>query len=245
VYPKKIGKRLENWQLIQMCFQSSVGKMNWKQDRSIKKGNIMNKTAFVISIVLTTFILMAVGGIAYAVLAAGQAPVTASSPTAAPLATSDSTGQQAVQQELQQVLNEREAAYQQMIAEANTRLEQAQQQQQALEAQLAALQAPTSNQAVEPQATTISPEDAAAIASKYWGQSSVYTVEVVPVRGENMYQVTFSSGDVVFVDMNGQVAGAITATQLASLNVQSQSSSRGGSASGGGYEEHENESGDD
>jgi SOS-response transcriptional repressor LexA len=208
--------------------------MIWKQYKPIKKGNIMNKTAFVISITLTTFILMAVGGIAYAVRAAGQAPVTASSATAAPLAASDPAGQQA----LQQALNEREAAYQQMIAEANTRLEQAQQQQQALEAQLAALQAQPSNPVVETQATSVTPQDAAAIASNYWGSTSVYSVEVVSVKGANMYQVTFSSGDLVFVDMNGQIAGAITATQLASLNVQP--SSRG--TSGG---EHEYEGDDD
>jgi hypothetical protein len=203
----------------------------------------MNKTAFVISIALTTFVLMAVGGIAYAVRASSQAPAAASSPTAAPSVTSDPAGQQAVPQELQQALNEREAAYQQMIAEANARLEQAQQQQKALEDQLAALQAPSSNPTVEAQATTITPEDAAAIASNYWGQTSIYTVEVVPVKGENMYQVTFSSGDLVFVNMNGQVAGAISAKQLASLNVQSQSSNRG--TSSGAYVEHENESGDD
>jgi hypothetical protein len=190
----------------------------------------MNKTAFVISIALTTFVLMAVGGIAYAVRAAGQTTVTASSATAAPLTASDPAEQQA--------LNEREAAYQQMIAEANTRLEQAQQQQQALEAQLAALQAQPSNPVVETQATSVTPEDAAAIASNYWGLTSVYSVEVVSVKGENMYQVTFSSGDLVFVDMNGQIAGAITATQLASLNVQVGSRE----ASGG---EHEYEGDDD
>jgi uncharacterized membrane protein len=194
----------------------------------------MNKTAFIISIALTTFILIAVGGIAYAVQASSRAQTASIPATAAPQAASEPVDQQA----LQQALNDREAAYQQMIAEANTRLEQAQQQQQALEAQLADLQAQSSNPTAEPQAAGITPEDAAAIASQYWGQTSIYAVEVVSVKGENMYQVTFSSGDLVFVDINGQVAGAITAQQLGNVNVQA---SGHGSSEG----EHEHEGGDD
>jgi SOS-response transcriptional repressor LexA len=194
----------------------------------------MNKTAFIISIALTTFILIGVGGIAYAVQASSRIQATSIPATAAPQTASESVDQQA----LQQAINDREAAYQQMIAEANTRLEQAQQQQQALEAQLTALQAQSSTPTAEPQAAGITPEDAAAIASKYWGQTSIYSVEVVSVKGENMYQVTFSSGDLVFVDVNGQVTGAITAKQLASLNVQS-------SSHGFSDGEHEYEGNDD
>jgi len=83
----------------------------------------MNKTAFVISIVLTTFVLMAVGGIAYATRASNQ-PQEESIASPAPIDPA------LVDPALQQALNEREAAYQQMIAEANARLEQSQQQQQ-------------------------------------------------------------------------------------------------------------------
>ena len=188
----------------------------------------MNKTAFVISIALTAFVLMAVGGIAYAVRAADQSQAADSSPTAVPVVTTDPA--------VQQALNDREAAYQQMIAEANARLEQAQLQQLALESQLAAVQAQSSNLTIEPQPASVTPEEAAAIASNYWGLTSVYTVEMVTVKGENFYQVTFSSGDLVFVSLDGEVAGAISATQLASLNVQP------GRASGGEHEEvHDND----
>ena len=183
----------------------------------------MNKTAFVISIALTAFVLMAVGGIAYAVRAADQSQAADSSPTAVPVVTTDPA--------VQQALNDREAAYQQMIAEANARLEQAQLQQLALESQLAAVQAQSSNLTIEPQPASVTPEEAAAIASNYWGLTSVYTVEMVTVKGENFYQVTFSSGDLVFVSLDGEVAGAISATQLASLNVQP------GRASGGEHED--------
>jgi hypothetical protein len=178
----------------------------------------MNKTAFVISIALTTFVLMAVGGIAYAVRAAGQAEAAGSLPTTIPAAVIDPVA--TIDAAALQALNDRETTYQQMIAEANARLEQAQQKQQALESQLATLQAQANNQTTAAQETAITPEDAASIASNYWGLTSVYSVEVVTVQGENFYQVTFSSGDLVFVDMQGKVAGAITATQLASLNPQ-------------------------
>jgi cell pole-organizing protein PopZ len=185
----------------------------------------MNKTAFVISTALTAFVLLVVGGIAYAVRASASTQTTANSPAMVLEATPDPA--------LEAVLNEREAAYQQMIAEANARLEQAQQQQQALEAQLASLQAQAAPAAALPQTTAITPEEAASIASNYWGLDSVYTVETALVKGETLYQVTFSSGDLVFVSLDGQIAGAIRATQLASLSAQPSRSA------GESWEEHE------
>ena len=167
----------------------------------------MNKTAFIISVVLTTFVLMAVGGIVYALRATEKAQAAVSSP--ANSVTDLSAG--SVDPALEQALSEREAAYQQMIAEANARLEQAQQQQQALQSQLAALQ--TNSQAAAAQ-TTFAPEQVATIASNFLGNTSVYSVETVTVRGESIYKVTFSSGDIVYIDMNGQVVGSEAAPQV-------------------------------
>lgn len=190
----------------------------------------MNKTAFVISTALTAFVLMVVGGITYAVRASAQTQAAASSPAMVLQAASDPA--------LEAVLNEREAAYQKMIAEANARLEQAQQQQLALEAQLASVQAQADPAALLPQAVSVTPEEAAVIAANYWGSNSIYTIETVLVKGETLYQVTFSSGDLVFVSLDGKVAGAIGATQLANLNVQA---GRGGVSSGEHEEEHDDD----
>jgi uncharacterized membrane protein len=163
----------------------------------------MNKTAFVISIVLTTFILMAMGGVVYALrapdaAAAGSAEAVTTEAAGAVIApTSDPT--------LEQTLLEREAIYQQRINEANARLEQAQQ-------QLAAQAASTSPQANGLAAsTTITPEQAAQIVADTLGINNVAWVETVAVRGEDMYLVTLTSGDLYYVNMAGQIVGSAPA----------------------------------
>ncbi len=158
----------------------------------------MNKTAFFVSVALTTLVLMIMGGVVYA-MRSPQSPV-ATEDTA--VETSPTTEVAPAAGET--VLLEREAIYQQRIAEANARLEQLQQ-------QLAA-QAQTAN-AADAQAPAISPEQAAQIAADYLGRSieSVYSVESVAVSGENLYQVTFYSGDMVYVSLSGQVVGSAPA----------------------------------
>ncbi len=191
----------------------------------------MNKTAFIISIALTTFILLAVGGIVYMVRAADTAQTAATGQTGAIELTAATNNDAAAVADLQQALSDREAAYQQLIAEANTRLAQAQQDQLALQTQLAALQ--QSSQASTAQ-SMVTPEQAATIASDFLGQTSIYTIEPVTVQGVMLYQVTFSSGDVVYVSLDGQVVGSMAATQIASQNP-------GVSGSRGHEREHENE----
>lgn len=167
----------------------------------------MNKTAFVISIVLTTFVLMAVGGIAYAVHAPQptQAAPVAAPATVDPAAADPAAGDPlAVDPAVLQAWSEREAAYQQLIAEANARLEQAQQQ---LAAQAQSTNPQVGNTNTVPQ-TGVTPEQAAEIAANFLGQTSVYSVEIVPINGENLYLVTFYSGDLVYVGLNGQVVGS-------------------------------------
>jgi hypothetical protein len=197
-----------------------------------KKGFHMNKTAFTISVALTAFVLMMIGGIVYTVHAGDKSQQAAALST--PTATLDASTP-TVDPAIVQAFNEREAAYQQLIAEANARLAQAQQQEQALQEQLAALQA---NDAPVPSQNVITPQQAADIASNALGQTSVYSVEAVSMSGQNLYKVTFSSGDIVYVTMDGQVAGSVSARQSVSPNTL---------ASGGGHEgehEHENEHGD-
>lgn len=159
----------------------------------------MNKTAFFVSIVLTTLVLMILGGVVYAMYPSQETIAAENSVV--------ETGPAATETEpvaVESVFLEREAIYQQRIAEANARLEQLQQ-------QLAA-QAPIAKEA-DAQAATITPEQAAQIASDYLGRTfeSVYSVESVVMNEEKLYQVTFYSGDMVYVSMSGQIVGSVPA----------------------------------
>ena len=108
----------------------------------------MNKTAFVISAVLTAFLLAIAGGAVYTARACAKCQccpkvrnMLAEQASTEPQPTAGLDPQTA--QEIQQ----REATYQNLIAQANERLLQAQQKQQELQSQLAALQTVTDNAA--------------------------------------------------------------------------------------------------
>jgi hypothetical protein len=190
----------------------------------------MNKTAFLISVILTTFVLMAVGGIAYTLRASENAQLAADAVVPA----SPDPQAQSVDPAIAQAITEREAAYQQMIAEANARLEQAQQEQQALQSKLASLQA---NSPAAIQENLLTPDQAAILASNYLGNKSIYSIELVVVRGENLYKVTFSSGDILYINMSGQVVGSEAAPQMTTYQVVR----KGGGGGGGGEGEHEDD----
>lgn len=49
------------------------------------------------------------------------------------------------------------------------------------------------------------PEEAAALAAQVLGHDDLYSVEVADLNGESVYMVTFSSGDLVYVSMDGQI----------------------------------------
>jgi hypothetical protein len=53
--------------------------------------------------------------------------------------------------------------------------------------------------------TLITPEEAAAIASKVLNRTDLYSVEAAQLEGVDTYLVTFSSGDIVYISMDGQV----------------------------------------
>lgn len=55
------------------------------------------------------------------------------------------------------------------------------------------------------QPTGITPEEAAAIASKVINRTDLYSVESTQFEGIDAYLVTFSSGDLVYVGLDGQV----------------------------------------
>ena len=168
----------------------------------------MNKTAFIISVVLTTFILMAVAGVVYTL----RAPEPATAAETETIPENNLDAEPTLDPSLEQVLLERESVYQQRIAEANARLQQAQQ-------QLAA-QSIVANQQMNSQnaVTEISSDQAMQVAADFLGTDSVYWVEFVSMRGEKLYMVTFNSGDIVYVNMAGQVVGSAPARGFGSSN---------------------------
>lgn len=55
--------------------------------------------------------------------------------------------------------------------------------------------------------SVLAPQEAALVAANFLGRTDLYSVEFTVWNGTNVYKVTFSSGDVVYVDVNGQVLG--------------------------------------
>ena len=90
------------------------------------------KTLLVVSIVLTVFVLTILGGVVSTVQGAGKAS-TATNTQSADLASPDPATLDA---NIQQTIQAREAAYQDLITQANARLQQMQAEQEALQAQI-------------------------------------------------------------------------------------------------------------
>ena len=193
----------------------------------------MNKTAFIVSVVLTTFVLMIFAGVVYAL----RAPQVSTELESVP--ESSIEAEPTLDPSLEQAVLEREKIYQQRIAEANTRLEQAQKQ---LAAQSSLVNQQTTSQSAM---TEITSEQAMQVAVEFLGQESAYWVEIVFVRGEKMYLVTFTTGDMVYVNMAGQVVGSAPAQNFGSSNGGSHPKTISTKADNRNYEDHEQEHEDD
>jgi hypothetical protein len=176
-----------------------------------------NKTALILSIALTAFLLVLAGGVVTTVRASQQKKAETQLQAVAQSTVQD----QGLDPNLQQALSDREAGYQQLIADANARLQQAEQQQQALQAQIAALQAQQTPAApVAAQVTTVTPQQAAQIASSYMGNKDVYSVETADYNGETVYLVTLSSGGSVYVSLSGGVVN-VKSAPVVTMNTRS------------------------
>jgi len=188
----------------------------------------MNKTALAISAVLTAFVLVIVGGLAYATtVSAKQAELQA----AEPLPVVENTAGLDIQ--TQQTILEREAAYRSLIEQANSQLAELQQQNQQLLDQIQA------GSATEPeQLQGVAPEVAAQIASQAYNQSQVFSVETKDWNGVMVYQVTFSSGDVATLGMDGQILAFWQAPRSQTVYV-------GGHDQGGYDDDHDDHEDDD
>ena len=161
------------------------------------------RTALILSAVLTAFVLVLGGGLVARVsqpMAPAQATPVASAPTApAPTATID------VNAQVEQLLQQREAQYRQLIDAANQRLQQANQQlaasaPAARPARSAALAAPAAP-AAQPTAS-LSAEAARNIAiDASGGATMIREPELVLFEGKVAYEVGLTRG-VVYVDAN-------------------------------------------
>ncbi len=193
----------------------------------------MNKTALAISTVLTVFVLAILGGIFYTLRGAAQAQAQANSQVQLQ---SSEIATQGLDPAAIKAINDRETAYRALIDQANARLAQAQQQEQTLQAQLNALQSGASQSAASSTAaaSAITPQDAAQVAAKALNESSIYSVESAPYNGVTAYKVTFSSGDIAYVGMDG----TMLTTQLASSQANAAQSASPS------YGEHEHEGGE-
>ena len=67
------------------------------------------------------------------------------------------------------------------------------------------IEAVVPTQVVPTQVVTIVPEAAAAIASKVLGRTDLYSVEITLFENTDAYLVTFSSGDIVYLSLDGQI----------------------------------------
>ena len=204
-----------------------------------------NRTTFAIAAGLTAFILALIGGLAF-FLAQGSPDASASStalaaqvatntPQADPLATSSSAS---INEQVQALVNEREAAYRDQLQRANQQLTEANAKLQAMDSyinSLEAAQAPTAppTQAAAPPsstpspqapATTLSADQATAIALQAEPGALVSrAAELVSFKGVTAYEVGLDSG-MVYVDANtGQLlydSAVVNAAPAPLLNVQ-------------------------
>lgn len=86
----------------------------------------------------------------------------------------------------------------------------------------------------------VTPQDAVSIATKYLNRTDPYSIELANFNNVQTYKVTFSSGDMVYVAMKGQVLAAQPPPP--SVVVSSAPRRRGGggnSGGGGGQGEHD------
>ena len=80
----------------------------------------------------------------------------------------------------------------------------------------------------EAQPVNWTPEQATALAAQVLGQDDLYSVEVTDLNGESVFMVTFSSGDLVYVSLDGQIRS------IGKVEVQTVVVNTGGGGKSGG-----------
>jgi hypothetical protein len=77
------------------------------------------------------------------------------------------------------------------------------------------------------QPINLTPEEAAGLAAQVLGRDDLYSVEVTDLNGESVFMVTFTSGDLVYVSMDGQILS------IGQVQVETVIVSSGGGGGGG------------
>lgn len=81
--------------------------------------------------------------------------------------------------------------------------------------------------------TPLTPEQAALLAAQVLGHDDLQSAESSNLNGVNAYKITFLSGDVVYVGLDGQILSIQTAPQIVTI-VQPANQSGGGNNGGNG-----------
>ena len=89
---------------------------------------------------------------------------------------------------------------------------------------------------------TFTAEQAASLASNVIGRTDLYTAEIAPLNGVDTYLVTFSSGDIVYVSMNGQI---LSISKLPVTVIVAPAASGGNNNGGGGSSINNNSNSND
>lgn len=103
---------------------------------------------------------------------------------------------------------------------------------------------------LDPSATPsaqVGPEQAASIAAQFINATDVYSVEVSSLNGVQAFKVVFSSGNVVYVGLDGQVmlTTQLQPTVVVDNSVPAPAPQKKSHSSGGDDHHNEHEGGDD
>jgi uncharacterized protein YpmB len=92
--------------------------------------------------------------------------------------------------------------------------------------------------------TSVSAQQAATIAQNFLQRTDAYSIELADYNGVQAFKVTFSSGDIVYVSLSGEVLGTVAPEVQVASQPRPREKEGGG---GGGHEssDHEHESGGD
>lgn len=91
------------------------------------------------------------------------------------------------------------------------------------------------------QATIITPEDAAALASQVIGRTDLFSAEITQFNGADVYLVTFSSGDLVYVGFDGQI---LSISKIAVTVINQPAPNNGGGGNGGNNNKNDDDGGE-
>jgi hypothetical protein len=96
---------------------------------------------------------------------------------------------------------------------------------------------PAASPSEVPAPVTLTHQEAALVAANFLGRTDLYSVENAIWNGVSVYKVTFSSGDIVYVSLDGQVLG--TETPQTVLIADNAGGSNNNVSDSSGREEHE------